>query len=140
MGPQPSADPDPVVVATGEIVEGGGESGGPTILFSPPGQIVGTATINTYGDVLGKGENVQFALSSTNTYTGGNTNVQSGALVNIGSGYNIVARTASQSSNSTNVFQGNASAEAMATATDHSASTGATLIVVPVTPSPPAAP
>ncbi len=129
MGPQPSADP--VVVATGAIVD------------SPPGQgqIVGAATINTNGDGLGKDGNVQFAWGGTNTYTGGNTNVQSGALVNIGSGYNIVARTASQSSNSTNVFQGNAQAEAMAMATDHSASTGANLIVVPVPPpTPPAAP
>ena len=139
MGPQPRPDPDPVLVATGEIVEGGGESGGPTILFSPLGQIVGAATINTYGDVLGKGGNVQFGLSDTYTYTG-STTVQSGVLAFDNSGSNIVARTAGLNSNSTITVQGNVSAETMARINQFAASTGATLIVVPVTPPPPAEP
>lgn len=136
MGPQPRSDPDPMVVATGTITGpvAGGESGGPILRFSALGQ-----GLEVKADVMWAGGNGQLNINDLYTFAGNSTD-QLGALSNNGSGSYNASRTAGLNSNSTITVQGNVSAETMAMVTELSASTGATLIVVPVTPPPPAEP
>jgi hypothetical protein len=133
MGPQPGSDP---VVASARI-----SGNAPEGDFMFDSQVVGQGAVLGDESDFSKGGNGTPTLSGTNNYTG-NVSTQVGNWATESTSHTLGSNVANTTFTpiATTRLQGNVSAEMMTSLNASAASTGATLIVVPVTPPPSAEP